>query len=110
MPLRLIALAVLVLGLARTAAGADDEPKAEPPPEPQAPVPPEDPLHVYVMTMGPGDEVLDDANDAESTQQPDAGSDRAAPTQGGDDAPPEPKRPPLTIKEIEELEDDAPGG
>ena len=55
MPPRLIALAVLVLGLARTAAAADDEPKVEPPPEPQAPVPPEDPLHVYVMTMGPGD-------------------------------------------------------
>ena len=59
--------------------------------------------------MGPGDKVLDDANDAESTQQPDVGSDRAAPTKG-DDARQEPKRPPMTIKEIEELEDDAPGG
>jgi len=55
MPLRLTALAVLVLGLARTAAAAADEPKVEPPPEAQAPAPPEDPLHVYVMTMGPGD-------------------------------------------------------
>jgi hypothetical protein len=60
--------------------------------------------------MGPGDKVLDDANDAESTQQPDANSDRAAPTTGDDDARSEPKRPPMTIKEIEELEDDAPGG
>jgi hypothetical protein len=59
--------------------------------------------------MGPGDKVLDDANDAESTQQPDAGSDRAAPTKG-DDARREPKQPPMTIQEIEELEDDAPGG
>jgi hypothetical protein len=59
--------------------------------------------------MGPGDKVLDDANEAESTQQPDVGSDRAAPTKG-DDARREPKRPPMTIKEIEELEDDAPGG
>ena len=59
--------------------------------------------------MGPGDKALDDANDAESTQQPDVGSDRAAPTKG-DDARREPKRPPMTIKEIEELEDDAPGG
>ena len=59
--------------------------------------------------MGPGDKVLDDANDAESTQ-PDANSDRAAPTKGDNDAPCEPKRPPMTIKEIEELEDDAPGG
>ena len=60
--------------------------------------------------MGRGDEVLDDANDAESTQQPDVGSDRAAPAQGGDGARREPKRAPMTIKEIEELEDDAPGG
>jgi hypothetical protein len=61
--------------------------------------------------MGPGDEVLGDANDAESTQQPDARSDRTAPTEGDNDgAPREPKRPPMTIKEIEELEDDAPGG
>jgi hypothetical protein len=59
--------------------------------------------------MGPGDKVLDDANDAESTQPPDVGSDRAAPTKG-DDVRREPKRPPMTIKEIEELEDDAPGG
>ena len=61
--------------------------------------------------MGPGDKALDDANDAESTQQPDAGSDRAAPAKGDDDgARREPKRPPMTIKEIEELEDDSPGG
>ena len=61
--------------------------------------------------MGPGDKVLDDANDTESTQQPDVGSDRGAPTKGDDDgARPEPKRAPMTIKEIEELEDDAPGG
>ena len=60
--------------------------------------------------MGPGDKVLDDANDAESTQQPDVGSDRAAPSKGDDGAPRQPKRPPMTIKEIEELEDDAPGG
>jgi len=60
--------------------------------------------------MGPGDKVLDDANDAESTQQPDVGSDRAAPTKGDDGARPEQKRPPMTIKQIEELEDDAPGG
>ena len=61
--------------------------------------------------MGSGDKVLDDANDAESTQQPDAGSDRASPTKGDDDgARREPKRPPMTIKQIEELEDDAPGG
>jgi hypothetical protein len=63
-----------------------------------------------ISAMGPGDEVLDDANEAESTQQPDANSDRAAPTKGDDDARREPKRPPMTIKEIEELEDDAPGG
>jgi len=60
--------------------------------------------------MGPGDEVLDDANDAESTQQPDVRSDRAAPREGDDGARREPKRPAMTIKEIEELEDDAPGG
>jgi hypothetical protein len=61
--------------------------------------------------MGPGDDVLDDANDAESTQQPDVGSDRAAPAKDDDgSARPEPKRQPMTIKEIEELEDDAPGG
>ena len=60
--------------------------------------------------MGPGDKVLDDANDAESTQQPDASSDRAAPTKGDDGARREPKRAPMTIKEIEELEDDALGG
>ena len=60
--------------------------------------------------MGPGDEVLGDANDAESTQQPDVGSDRAAPTKGDDGSRREPKRPPMTIKEIEELEDDALGG
>jgi hypothetical protein len=60
--------------------------------------------------MGPGDKVWDEANDAESTQQPDANSDRAAPTTGDDAARFEPKRPPMTIKEIEELEDDAPGG
>ena len=62
-----------------------------------------------ISAMGPGDEVLDDANDAEPTQQPDADSDRAAPTEGGD-ARSEPKRPAMTIKEIEELEDDARGG
>jgi len=60
--------------------------------------------------MGPGDEALDDANDAESTQPPDVRSDRAAPTEGDDGARREPKRPAMTIKEIEELEDDAPGG
>ena len=60
--------------------------------------------------MGPGDEALDDANDAESTQQPDVRSDRAAPIGDDDGAPREPKRPPMTIEEIEELEDDAPGG
>jgi hypothetical protein len=60
--------------------------------------------------MGPGDKVLDDANDAESTQQPDVGTDRAAPTKGDDGGGRDPKRPPMTIKEIEQLEDDAPGG
>ena len=60
--------------------------------------------------MGPGDKGLDDASDAQSTQQPDVGSDRAVPTKGDDDARREPKRAPMTIKEIEELEDDAPGG
>ena len=60
--------------------------------------------------MGPGEKVLEDANDAESTQQPDVGSDRAAPGSGDDGARRAPKRPPMTIKEIEELEDDAPGG
>jgi hypothetical protein len=61
--------------------------------------------------MGRGDKVLDNANDAESTQLPDVGSDRAAPAKGDDDSVRrEPKRPPMTIKEIEELEDDAPGG
>ena len=59
--------------------------------------------------MGPDDKVLHDANDADSAQQPDVGSDRAAPTKG-DDGAREPKRPPMTIKEIEEIEDDAPGG
>jgi hypothetical protein len=63
------------------------------------------------MTDLPRIEREDDesANDAESTQQPDVGSDRAAPVKG-DDARRESKRPPMTIKEIEELEDDAPGG
>jgi hypothetical protein len=63
-----------------------------------------------ISAMGPGDEVLDDANELESTQQPDANSDRAAPTKGDDDARSESKRPPMPIKELEELEDDAPGG
>ena len=63
-----------------------------------------------IPAMGPGDKVLDEANDAESTQQPDADGDRAAPATGDDDARFEPKPPPMTIKEIEELEDDAPGG
>lgn len=61
--------------------------------------------------MGPGEKVLEDANDAESTQQPDVGSDRAAPARGDEDGSRrQPGRPPMTIKEIEELEDDAPGG
>ena len=61
--------------------------------------------------MGPGEKVLEDANDAESTQQPDVGSDRAAPAKGDEEgARRQPKRPSMTIKEIEELEDDAPGG
>jgi hypothetical protein len=63
MPPRSLAAALLVLlAVARPAAGAPGveapaEPEAPeaPPAAPAPPPPPEDPLHVYVMTMGPGD-------------------------------------------------------
>jgi hypothetical protein len=50
-------LAVLALeGSAPVARAAINPPTPEPPaPEPLPPAPPPDPLHVYVMTMGPGD-------------------------------------------------------
>jgi len=56
-----VVVAVLALGLVRTAAAGEPAPAAaaSPPPEAPAaaptPVPADDPLHVYVMTMGPGD-------------------------------------------------------
>ena len=57
----------------------------------------------------PGDR---EDGDAETAAQPDVGADRAAPP--GEVEPGQPpanaQRPALPIKEIEELEDDAPGG
>ena len=46
------------------------------------------------------------------TAQPEVDSDRRAPPGGGstEQSPPKPRKPPLDIKQIEELEDDAPGG
>jgi hypothetical protein len=50
--------------------------------------------------------------DSETAAQPDASADRGAPPSAARSghAPREPRTPPLPIKEIEELEDDAPGG
>ena len=50
--------------------------------------------------------------DAETNAQPDVSADRGLPPNDAaqDRAPEERRSPPLTIKEIEELEDDAPGG
>jgi hypothetical protein len=44
--------------------------------------------------------------------EPDVDSDRRVPRQdpSPDESPPKPRRPPLDIKQIEEIEDDAPGG
>lgn len=57
----------------------------------------------------PGDR---EGGDTETAAQPDVSADRGAPR--GDAEPGQPpadaKRPALPIKEIEELEDDAPGG
>ena len=54
----------------------------------------------------------DDVEDADTTAQPDANTDRAAPSgdASADRAPDKNRKPPMTIKQIEELEDDAPGG
>ena len=50
--------------------------------------------------------------DVETDAQPDVSSDRGVPAKVAEPgrAPEKPRRPPLEIKEIEELEDDAPGG
>jgi hypothetical protein len=50
--------------------------------------------------------------DEDTTAQPDVGSDRSVPAKDGGPgrAPEERRSRPLAIEEIEELEDDAPGG
>jgi hypothetical protein len=63
------------------------------------------------MTSEPNGERDKDAL-KETAAQPDVGSDRGTPAQIDEPgrAPDVRRRPPLEIKEIEELEDDAPGG
>lgn len=57
---------------------------------------------------------LDESRDAdgEPAAQPDADADRSAPGKGRGtgDARQQPRRPPMEIREIEQIEDDAPGG
>ena len=64
--------------------------------------------------MNPEQKVLDETSDAdgEPAAQPDVGTDRSAPGKdaGTGRAQQEPRRPPMEIKEIEQIEDDAPGG
>jgi hypothetical protein len=64
--------------------------------------------------MNPDQKVFDGSSDAdgEPAAQPDVGADRSAPAEnpGKGRAPQQPPKPPLEIKEIEQLEDDAPGG
>jgi hypothetical protein len=57
MSLRGLTVAVVLLGFAGSAAaqGTGEPVPAAPAAEPAAPAPPPDPLHVFVMTMGPGD-------------------------------------------------------
>jgi hypothetical protein len=63
--------------------------------------------------MNPERNVPDDSSDADGkpAAQPDADADRSAPQGASGARPPEPQpKSPLEIKEIEQLEDDAPGG
>jgi hypothetical protein len=64
--------------------------------------------------MSSEQKMFDESSDAdgEPAAQPDVGTDRSAPKtdESGDRPPREPRKPPLEIKEIEQLEDDAPGG
>lgn len=64
--------------------------------------------------MNPEQKVRDHSSDAdgEPAAQPDADADRIAPVSdpGKNPARQEPPKPPLEIKEIEQIEDDAPGG
>ena len=48
--------------------------------------------------------------DGKPAAQPDVGEDRSAPAKDPARANPAPPKPPLEIKDIEQLEDDAPGG
>ena len=64
--------------------------------------------------MNPEPKVFDESSDAdgEPAAQPDVGADRSTPVEdpGKGPARKEPPAPPLEIKEIEQIEDDAPGG
>jgi hypothetical protein len=64
--------------------------------------------------MNPEQKVSDESSDADAkpAPQPDAETDRSAPLETPRKGGPvqEPRKPPLEIREIEQIEDDAPGG
>ena len=61
------------------------------------------------MLKAPGNR---DDSDAETAAEPEVSSDRNAPSENASPgrALPKSRKPPLSIKQIEEIEDDAPGG